>query len=158
MYIREKERGREHQLHSLLGSLSKKQLRMEFESKDRKQRNYNTFLTAFVAVTFTLALLQGVGLVIFYSHFQVANTALEARIAAVEARELAVAALEAAPSDSNTGEAPGTSAELYRVSPSHCSTVDACTLAMYTHPHHSNSFTIDAHTLPHVAPLLLLPV
>ena len=88
---------------------------MELERKDRKQRNYNTFLTAFVAVTFTVALLQGVGLLFFYSHFQVANTALEARIAAVEARELAVSALEAAPSNSNTGETPGTSAELYSV-------------------------------------------
>ena len=105
----------------MLGSLSKKQLRMEIESKDllesrdRKQRNYNTFLTAFVAVTFTVALLQGVGFVIFYAHFQTANIALEARIAAVEARELAVSALEAAPSDSNTGETPSTSAELYSV-------------------------------------------
>ena len=98
------------------------------ESRDRKQRNYNTFLTAFVAVTFTVALLQGVGFVIFYAHFQTANIALEARIAAVEARELAVSALEAAPSDSNTGETPSTSAKLYRVSPSHYSTADACTL------------------------------
>ena len=78
---------------------------MELESKDRKQRNYNTFLTVFVAVTFTVALLQGVGLVIFYSHFQAANNALEARIVAVEARELAVSGLEM-PASSNTGESP----------------------------------------------------
>ena len=83
---------------------------MELESKDRKQRNYNTFLTVFVAVTFTVALLQGVGLVIFYTHFQAANNALEARVAAVEARELAVASLEV-PASSNTGEPPATNAK-----------------------------------------------
>ena len=76
---------------------------MEIESKDRKQRNYNTFLTASTAVNFTVALLLGVGLVIFYAHFQATNIALEARIAAIEARELAAAGLEVA-SDTNTGE------------------------------------------------------
>ena len=74
---------------------------MEIESKDRKQRNYNTFLTASTAVNFTVALLLGVGLVIFYAHFQATNIALEARIAAIEARELAAAGLEV-PSDTNT--------------------------------------------------------
>ena len=90
----------------LLGILSKKQLRMEIESKDRKQRNYNTFLTASTAVNFTVALLLGVGLVIFYAHFQATNNTLEARIAAIEARELAAAGLEVA-SDTNTGENTG---------------------------------------------------
>ena len=83
----------------MLGSLSKKQLRMEIESKDRKKRNYKMFLTASTAVNFTVALLLGVGLVIFY-------TSLEARIAAIEARELAAAGLEVA-SDTNTGETTG---------------------------------------------------
>ena len=72
---------------------------MELKSKDRKKRNYKTFLTASTAVNFTVALLLGVGLVIFY-------TSLEARIAAIEARELAAAGLEVA-SDTNTGETTG---------------------------------------------------
>ena len=84
---------------------SNKQFTMELESKDRKQRNYNTFLTVFVAVTFTVALLQGVGLIFFYTHFQAANNALEARITAVEARELAVSGLEV-PASGNKGESP----------------------------------------------------
>jgi len=88
---------------------------MEIESKDRKQRNYNTFLTASTAVNFTVALLLGVGLVIFYAHFQATNIALEARIAAIEARELAAAGLEVA-SDTDTGETVGTRTELYSVS------------------------------------------
>ncbi len=102
IYERRRE-GESINFNSLLGSLSKKQLRMEIESKDRKQRNYNTFLTASTAVNFTVALLLGVGLVIFYAHFQATNIALEARIAAIEARELAAAGLEVA-SDINTGE------------------------------------------------------
>ena len=57
---------------------------MEQDSKERKQKNCNAFLTAFVAVTFTVALLEGVGLAIFYSHFQSTNTALEARISGLE--------------------------------------------------------------------------
>ena len=88
---------------------------MEIESKDRKQRNYNTFFTASTAVNFTVALLLGVGLVIFYAHFQATNIALEARIAAIEARELAAAGLEVA-SDTDTGETVGTRTELYSVS------------------------------------------
>ena len=88
---------------------------MEIESKDRKQRNYNTFLTASTAVSLTVALLLGAALVIFYAHFQATNAALEARIAAIEARELAAAGLEVA-SDTDTGETPGTSTELYSVS------------------------------------------
>ena len=83
----------------MLGSLSKKQLRMELESKDRKKRNYKTFLTAFTTVNFTVTLLLGVVLVIFY-------TSLETRITAIEAREMAAAGLEVA-SDTNTGETTG---------------------------------------------------
>ena len=75
---------------SLLGSFSNKQFMMERESKERKQRNYNTFLTAFVAVTFTVALLEGVGLVVSYAHFQNENLDLETRIAALEMRVLGV--------------------------------------------------------------------
>lgn len=63
---------------------------MELDSKERKQKNCNTFLTAFVAVTFTLALLEGVGLIIFYSHFQSTDTALEARISGLEQSILAL--------------------------------------------------------------------
>ena len=86
---------------------------MELESKDRKQRKYNTFLTASTAVNFTVAVMLGVGLVIFYAHFQATNIALEARIAAIEARDLAAAGLEVA-SDIDTGKTLGTT-ELYRV-------------------------------------------
>lgn len=67
---------------------------MELDSKERKQRNCNTFLTTFVAVTFTVALLQGVGLVIFYTHFQSANAALEARVTVLEERILAKSSSE----------------------------------------------------------------
>ena len=63
---------------------------MELDSKERKQKNCNTFLTAFVAVTFTVALLEGVGLIVFYSHFQSTNTALEARITGLEQKVLAL--------------------------------------------------------------------
>lgn len=63
---------------------------MEIESKERKQRNWNTFLTAFIAVTFTVALLEGVGLILFYSHFQSENTALETKILSLEERVLAL--------------------------------------------------------------------
>ena len=90
---------------------SNKHFTMEFESKERKQRSYNTFLTAFVAVAFTVALLEGVGLIFFYTHFQSTNTALETRIAAIEARELAVSGLEVS-SEASTSETPATNAEL----------------------------------------------
>lgn len=107
VYIRVKVREKEHQLSSLSCSLqmTDKQVLMEFESKERKQRSYNTFLTVFVAVTFTVALLEGAGIVLFYSHFQGANIALEARIAAIEARELAVPTVELA-TEGSTGETP----------------------------------------------------
>ena len=116
----------------MLGSLSKKQLRMELKSKDRKKRNYKTFLTASTAVNFTVALLLGVGLVIFYAHFQATNNTLEARIAAIEARELAAAGLEVA-SDTDTGETPGTSTELYSVS---------ALLLMHAHISHAYTYTL----------------
>lgn len=77
---------------------------MELDRKERKQRNYNTFLTAFVAVTFTVALLEGVGLIISYAHFQNANTriaVLESQILDIQARVLA---LEVSPLDSSPGE------------------------------------------------------
>lgn len=92
--------------------MTDKQVLMEFESKERKQRHYNTFLTAFVAVTFTVALLEGAGLIIFYTHFQGANVALEARIAAIEARELAVSTVELRTAG-NTGETPPTHVNQY---------------------------------------------
>ena len=63
---------------------------METDSKERKQRNWNTFLTVFIAVTFTVALLEGVGLILFYSHFQSENTALENKILGLEERVLAL--------------------------------------------------------------------
>ena len=72
------------------GPYEKKQFTMEPDSKERKQRNCNTFLTTFVAVTFTVALLQGAGIVIFYTHFQNANTALEARVTVLEETILAL--------------------------------------------------------------------
>ena len=75
---------------------------MEFDSKEQKQRSYITFLTAFVAVTFTVALLEGAGLIVFYAHFQNANSAVETRIAAIEMRVLGVSTLEV-PSDGSTG-------------------------------------------------------
>ena len=109
----------------MLGSLSKKQLRMELESKDRKKRNYKTFLTAFTTVNFTVTLLLGVVLVIFY-------TSLETRITAIEARELAAAGLEVA-SDTDTGETPGTSTELYSVS---------ALLLMHAHISHAYTYTL----------------
>ena len=119
---------------------SNKQFTMELESKDRKQRNYNTFLTVFVAVTFTVALLQGVGLVIFYSHFQAANNALEARITAFEAGEPAV------PASSNTGEPTGTIAEYPFMLPLcshsqylHCLTFSVLSNSHYTYSHYFHS-------------------
>lgn len=85
-----KAEGGSSNFNSLLGSFSNKQFRMERESKERKQRNYNTFLTAFVAVTFTVALLEGVGLAVSYAHFKNENLDLETRIAAIEMRVLSV--------------------------------------------------------------------
>ena len=89
--------------------MTDKQVLMEFESKDRKQRHWNTFLTAFVAVTFTVALLEGAGLIIFYTHFQAENAALETRIATLETRELAPNTVEMV-TESSTGETPTTHA------------------------------------------------
>ena len=86
--------------------MTDKQDLMEFESKERKQRHYNTFLTAFVAVTFTVALLEGAGLIIFYTHFQAENAALETRIATLEYPPNTVEMV----TESSTGETPTTHA------------------------------------------------
>ena len=86
--------------------MTDKQVLMEFESKERKQRHYNTFLTAFVAVTFTVALLEGAGLIIFYTHFQAENAALETRIATLELPPNTVEMV----TESSTGETPTTHA------------------------------------------------
>ena len=75
---------------ALLLLQSNKRFKMETDSKERKQRNWNTFLTVFIAVTFTVALLEGVGLILFYSHFQSENTALENKILGLEERVLAL--------------------------------------------------------------------
>ena len=86
---------------------SSKCFTMELDRKEQKQRNYyNTFLTAFVIVTFTLALLEGAGLIFSYAHFQNANTriaVLESQVLEVQAR---VSALEVLPLDSSQGESP----------------------------------------------------
>ena len=92
--------------------MTDKQDLMEFESKERKQRHYNTFLTAFVAVTFTVALLEGAGLIIFYTHFQAETAGLETRIATLEARELAAKTVEMA-TESSKGETPPTLVQLH---------------------------------------------
>ena len=79
---------------------------MELDSKEQKQRNCNAFLTAFVAITFTVALLEGAGLIFSYAHFQNANTriaVLESQVLEVQAR---VSALEVSPLDSSQGDSP----------------------------------------------------
>ena len=65
---------------------SNKCFTMELDSKERKQRNWNTFLTVFVSVTFTLALLEGAGLIVSYAYIQNSNN----RIAVLESRVLGV--------------------------------------------------------------------
>ena len=92
--------------------MTDKQAIMELDSRERKQRHYNTFLTAFVAVTFTVAILEGAGLILFYTHFQGANAVMEARIAAIEARELAASTVEMV-TESSTGETPPTHVNQY---------------------------------------------
>ena len=84
---------------------------MELNSKEQKQRNWNTFLMVFVAVTFTLALLEGVGLVVSYAHFQNVNTEIanvNTRIAVLESQVLSlrsgVPTLEVPSSDGSPGE------------------------------------------------------
>ena len=105
---------------------------MELESKERKQRNYNTFLVAFVAVTFTVALLEGVGLIVFYAHFQNANTAIADEMQELGAR---VSTLEV-PSVGSTGETAVAKFTTKLSIVRHfqiCSIADLCMQTIYTH-------------------------
>ena len=70
-YIKERSGGGATTSTACLVPYSTKQFTMEPNSKERKQRNCNTFLMVFVAVTFTLALLEGAGLVISYTSIAV---------------------------------------------------------------------------------------
>ena len=61
---------------------------MEVERKQKGCSLSTGFLAAFTAVTFTLALLEGAGLVIFWTHFQSTEMVLQGRIDALNSQVL----------------------------------------------------------------------
>ena len=64
-------------------------------------------LMVFVAVAFTLALLEGAGLVISYVHFQNVNTRMAVLESHVLGMQSGVSTLEVSSTDGSPGESPG---------------------------------------------------